>query len=262
MSFATNLTRGINYLIAGCILLVTSCSHQGNGTASGKITIATAANMQFAMEELTNQFTKNSSIDCDLVISSSGKLTAQIKQGAPFDIFVAANMKYPEEIFNSGLAETRPKIYAYGKLVLWSMTEGIHLSIDLLRNESVEHIAIANPKIAPYGMAATEVLNYYNLLDEVESKLVYGESIAQTNQFITTRSAEVGFTAMSVVLSPKIKGKGRWIALEDSTYTSIKQGAVLIKRENSNPEAQQFYDFLFSNEAKQVLKDFGYAVQE
>ncbi|WP_299259972.1 molybdate ABC transporter substrate-binding protein [uncultured Aquimarina sp.] len=227
------------------------------------ITIAAAANMQFSIAKISKAFTKQTGIQCKLVISSSGKLTAQIKEGAPYDIFVSANMKYPEEIHASDLAVYPPKVYGYGQLVLWSMHDSIQPSITILTNKSLQHIALANPKTAPYGQAAVEVLESYNIYNKVKEKLVYGESIAQTNQFITSKSLEIGFTAKSVVLSSKMKGKGHWVALDEKKYLPIKQGVVMIKTENKDFEGtQQFYNFLFSKEAKEILEDFGYLVTE
>ncbi|WP_299247041.1 molybdate ABC transporter substrate-binding protein [uncultured Aquimarina sp.] len=241
------------------LLLVLGCKQPEKDV----ITIAAAANMQFAIDEISKAFTKQTGTPCELVISSSGKLTAQIKEGAPYDIFVSANMKYPEEIHASYLAVHPPKIYAYGQLVLWSMYDNIRPSIEILKNEEVKHIALANPKTAPYGQATINVLQNNAIYDQVKSKLVYGESISQTNQFITSKSSEIGFTAKSVVLSPKMKGKGHWIALDIETYPLIKQGVVMIKTENRDfKNAQQFYDFLFSKEAKEILEDFGYLVSD
>lgn len=223
-----------------------------------KLNIAVAANMQFAMKELVNTFTDQTGIACELIISSSGKLTAQIKEGAPFDVFVSANMKYPTELFKTGYALQPPQVYAYGKLVLWSMVDGITPSVELLHHPKIKHIALANPKMAPYGTAAMEVLNYYNIATTVHDKLVFGESIAQTNQFIISKSAEIGFTAKSVVLASTMKNKGRWIDLKN-IYSPIAQGVVVIKQENHlQPQAQKFYEFLFSNAAQTILQNYGY----
>ncbi|AXT52744.1 molybdate ABC transporter substrate-binding protein [Aquimarina sp. BL5] len=239
------------------LLLLLGCKPSEKGV----ITIAAAANMQFAIGEISKIFTKQTGIQCELVISSSGKLTAQIKEGAPYDVFVSANMKYPEEIHANDLAVRPPKIYGYGQLVLWSMYDNIQPSIEMLKDQNIKHIALANPKTAPYGQAAIEVLENNGMYNQVKGKLVYGESIAQTNQFITSKSSEIGFTAKSVVLSPKMKGNGHWIALDERMYSLIEQGVVMIKRENRNfKNAQQFYDFLFSKEAKEILEDFGYLV--
>lgn len=259
--------RPANYLFITALLLFAACSNvskEGSNRHNGEpsITIAVAANMQFAMKDLIEIFTRQTGIRCELIISSSGKLTAQIKQGAPFDVFVSADMKYPNEIHKSDLAAGPPKVYAYGKLVLWSMKDGFQPSLEGLAGDSIHHIAIANPKLAPYGVAAMEVLENYQLLDGVKDKLVFGESIAQTNQFVITKSAEMGFTAMSVVLSPELKGKGRWIAIDSDSYAPIEQGVIVVNRKDGPlEEARKFYDFLSSADAQTVLKSFGYGVE-
>ena len=225
----------------------------------GRIAIAAAANMQFAIKEISDAFTKQTGIPCDLIISSSGKLTAQIKEGAPYDIFVSANMKYPNDVYKEGFAVAPPKIYAYGQLVLWSLHHDIELSVDGLSNHKIQNIALANPKTAPYGKAAVEFLKSKEVYTLLEDKLVYGESIAQTNQFITSKASEIGFTAKSVVMSPQMRGKGHWKELDNSFYTPIAQGVVLIKQENKeHMNSTKFYDFLFSKEAQKILEDFGY----
>ncbi|MEZ4985153.1 MAG: molybdate ABC transporter substrate-binding protein [Saprospiraceae bacterium] len=201
----------INFAISILIIIAFSCKNNTpNNQHAPKtaISIAVAANMQFAMEELSQSFTAKTGIPCDMTISSSGKITAQIKEGAPYDIFFSANMKYPEEIFNSGWAAKSPKIYAYGKLVLWTTRQDITPALSQLTDNKIRNIAMANPKIAPYGEAAVAVLQKNGLYKKVEDKLVFGESIAQTNHFITTGAADVGFTALSVVKSPEAAGKG------------------------------------------------------
>ncbi len=227
---------------------------------TSKLTIATAANMQFAMQALQTAFTTETGIECETIISSSGKLTAQIKEGAPFDILVSADMKYPIDLYQNGLTLGEPQIYAKGNLVLWTMLEE-EVTIDLLDKKNTKHIALANPKTAPYGAAAKEVLAHYQLLEKVESKLVFGESIAQVNQFITSQVADIGFTAKSVVLSPQIKGRGQWLALDSNIYTPINQGIALLKTDKKREEqAQMFYKFLLSTKGKEILTNFGYDV--
>ncbi len=226
-----------------------------------KLTIATAANMQFAMQALIQAFSQQTGIPCEMISSSSGKLTAQIKEGAPFDLFVSANMKYPNELFEHGLTLAQAEVYAEGRLVLWSMIDHIDLDIEHLAINEVKHIALANPKIAPYGTAAIELLTHYQLINQLEDKLVYGESIAQTNQFIVSKAVEMGFTAKSVVLSPAMKGKGHWVELDTALYSPIEQGVVIINRQRGQAaQAQQFYAFLFSAQAKVILEQFGYVV--
>jgi len=225
---------------------------------SQKIIIATAANAQFAINELVDTFTNQTNIDCDIVVSSSGKLTAQISEGAPYDIFISADMKYPESLHTKDKTLSPPQIYAYGKLALWSRNKDSYLDFQNLKNQDIRHIAIANPKTAPYGVAALETLQKQGIYEAVKSKLVYGESISQVNQFIYFGTADVGFTAMSVVLSPRMKNEGIWTEIEAVNHAPIAQGAALINRKGAHPEAVRFYEFLFSPKAKKILQKYGY----
>ena len=236
-------------------LLFFSCKKKSNTV----LTIATAANMQFAIKELTQLFSQKTGIDYEVIISSSGKLTAQIQKGAPFDIFISANMKYPNQLFQKGFTHHPPQIYAYGKLVLWTMKKEIKPSLDILTNKKIKHIALPNPKTAPYGEAVIALLQHQHIFEKIEKKLVFGESIAQTNQFISSQAAEIGFTSKSIVLSKKMKNKGTWIALNSDIYPPIAQGIVLLKnRTTHQTEAQQFLDFIFSKKAKEILEKLGY----
>lgn len=244
------------FIISLSLLLLACSPHR-----SEILTIATAANMQWAMQEITQSFTDKTGIPCETVISSSGKLTAQIQAGAPFDVFVSADMQYPTALFQQGLTTAEPTVYAYGQLVLWSRVEGLEPSVDLLTRDLIRHIALPNPKTAPYGVAAVEVLRYYNIYDAVEEKLVFGESVAQANQFIVSQAAEIGFTAKAVVLSPNLQGTGHWQELNPDTYSPIAQGVVVLAQETGPSEqAQSFYDFLRSKEGQEILVKFGYTV--
>jgi molybdate transport system substrate-binding protein len=245
-------------LVIYLIILFVSCQLDN----TSKLTIATAANVQFAMAELTAEFTNETGIEAEIIRGSSGKLLAQIMEGAPYDVFVSADTKYPNTLFEAGKTEEKPAIYGYGKLVLWSNKNGIEPSIKILSTDSITHIAMANPKTAPYGVATEEILKHYGIYEQVKDKLVLGESIGQTNQFINSGAAEIGFTAKSVVLSPQLANNGKWIGLDSTTHTPIAQGVVVIKKEGKNTEqAQEFYRFLFSEKAKTVLKRFGYSTK-
>ena len=161
------------------------------------------------------------------------------------------------------MAAEPPKVYAQGLLVLWSAKQNIQPKADLkfLLDNHIQHIAIANPKTAPYGMAAEFILKKYDLYDKISSKLVNGESITQTTQFIATQAADVGFTAKAIVISDEMKGK--WVELNRNDYPPIKQAAVLLKhgQQNHAAESKKFYDFLFSSEAKIIYQRFGYIIQ-
>ncbi|WP_435623821.1 molybdate ABC transporter substrate-binding protein [Flagellimonas sp.] len=213
------------------------------------------------MKSIVDSFSAKTNIDCEIILGSSGKLTAQIVEGAPYDIFVSADTKYPNELYRSKQTEGSPKIYAEGKLVLWTLLEDLDPSIPLLQTDTIRHIALANPKTAPYGLAALEVLESQPFYERIANKLVFGESINQTNQFIISKSAEIGFTSKAVVLSPEMQNKGRWIAIPDETYPKLLQSAVLIKKEkNASKQAKAFYTFLFSEDAQKILKQYGYSI--
>ncbi|MDE1919988.1 MAG: molybdate ABC transporter substrate-binding protein [Candidatus Omnitrophica bacterium] len=229
--------------------------------AAGGITVAAAANLQFTLDDLKAQFTRETGIDVKTVIASSGKLTSQIANGAPFDVFLSADMKYPEAVFKEGLSLRPPKVYAYGVLVLWTMrNEDLSKGLGGLGEAGVKKIALADPRLAPYGRQAVNAMKYAHLYPGIIPKLVYGESIAQTNEFITTGAADVGFTAESIVLSPNMKGKGRWVEVDPRSYKPIAQGAVVLKYAPHAPEAKKFYDFLFSAPARATFKKYGYSL--
>ncbi|GAB3011212.1 molybdate ABC transporter substrate-binding protein [Spirosoma pulveris] len=221
--------------------------------------VAVAANAQFVMEQLKTTYQKRTGTAIEMIVNSSGKLTTQIQQGAPYDVFLSADMQYPQTLHKSGLTVDTPVIYAYGSLVLWSTGDlPINADLSVLANTAVRHIAIANPETAPYGEAAISYLKFKKLLDKVKPKLVYGESIAQVNQYILSGAAEVGFTAKSVVLDPGLSKKGHWIDLPQTGYAPIAQGVVILKRTSQEKAARQFVQFLRSPEARRTLQQFGY----
>ncbi len=233
--------------------------------ADKKITVAVAANMQYAFKALQQEYEKKTGTRIDAIIGSSGKLTQQITEGAPFDIFISADTKYPQTLYQSHLTADTPKVYANGVLVLWSVKPGVKPAANLLvlLADNIKSIAIANPKTAPYGVAAEEILKNYNLFDKVQSKIVYGESITQTSQYIASQAADVGFTAKAIVLSDEMKGKGIWVDLDEKQYAPIAQAAAVLKygKENHAEVSQKFYDYLYSSSAKKILRKFGYIVK-
>lgn len=233
--------------------------------AQTKLTVAVAANMQYTMQELIAEFNKTDKTTIDVVLGASGKLTQQIQNGAPFDIFISADKEYPQKLAGNHLTLEPPKVYAQGLLVLWSVKPGIQPSKDLkfLLGTTIKSIAIANPKTAPYGSAAEFILKKYALYDKVSSKLVTGESISQTSQFIATQNADIGFTAKSIVISTEMKGKGKWVELTAGDYPPIEQSAVLLThaRQSNEAAARKFYTFLYSEKAKAIYNKLGYIVK-
>lgn len=246
-----------NALLLLFTIILYSCSKP-----SEKIVVATAANVQYVMEEIKDAFEKDSGKEVEIIVSSSGKLTAQIQQGAPYDVFVSADTKYPAEIYKNGGSDEAPKIYASGQLVLWAINiPKDRLTLDSLQSNMIKKIAIPNPKFAPYGEAALEVLKKNPNFKKLETKLVYGESISQTAQYITTGAAEIGFNALSIVLSPEMKSRGNWVLVDSTLYAPIHQSAILLKHSKTSIKRQSskdFYDFLYSEKAKEIFKKYGY----
>ncbi len=224
-----------------------------------ELRIAVAANAQFVAKVLAADFKKQSGISPELVVGASGKLTTQIEQGAPFDVFLSADMKYPQELYSKGLTTAKPKEYAYGKLVLWTM-KSAHLNNGLagLKSAEFKKVAVANPKLAPYGEAAIQAFNKLKIYTALQPKIVYGESIAQVNQYLLTGAADAALTAKAVVLDPEQADKGRWVDVPQGLYKPIAQGVIVVKTSNHKKQAQQFYTYLFSNKAQKIFKQYGY----
>jgi len=239
------------------LLLISSLS-------ASSLKVAVASNVRFAFKEIATAYEKKTGVKIITIVSSSGKLTAQIEHGAEFDLFLSANMKYPIYLSSKQLAATKPKVYAYGRLVLWSTNKKVDISLNALKDKVVRKIAIPNPKLAPYGVQAIRVLEKHNIKDEVSSKIVWGESISQTTKYIYSRAADIGITAKSVVLSPRLKGVGRWIELDEKDYRPIAQGIVILKYgyENNKKLSVDFYDFIFSSEGRKILIKYGYKIDE
>ncbi|MFD1140402.1 molybdate ABC transporter substrate-binding protein [Larkinella insperata] len=220
-----------------------------------KVRVAVAANAQFVMEKLQAGFKKKTGLEIEPIVNSSGKLTTQIQNGAPFDVFLSADMEYPAAVDKAGMAATKPKIYAYGLLVLWTRADiDPAPGIAVLNDKRIHKIAVANPRMAPYGAAAVAVMAQQKRLDILQPKIVYGESIAQVNQYLISGAVEAGFTAKSVVLEPSMQGRGRWANVKGAA--PIAQGVVLLK--GAKAHARQFYDYLFSPEARAIFRRYGY----
>lgn len=232
---------------------------------AGEINIAVAANVSYAIDELKAEFAKtNPDTKVQVTLGSSGKLTAQIKNGAPYGLFMAANMKYPDALYKDKIATTKPVVYAQGALAyLSSQKHDFSKGIKLLESKNIEKIAIANPKTAPYGKAAIEAIKNSGLLDKVQSKFVYAESISQTVTYAIT-AADIGFIAKSSLYSPKMKQYKKdinWVDVDAALYTPIKQGIVLLKTSKNASEYKAFYDFILSDSAKNIFKKYGYIVK-
>ena len=227
------------------------------------ISVAVAANVQYVFDDLRRAFKAESGHDLQPIFNSSGKLSAQILLGAPFDVFLSADMDLPERLYAEGKAVARPRMYAQGLLVLWS-TRDIDLTHwqSLLTDAKIKRIALANPRLAPYGEQSMKLLETVQLDQKIKSKLLFGESIAQTNQYIYSGVADLGFTAKSVVLSKEMAEQGKWINLPLEAYQPIEQGIVVLSygQQHHRRAAQAFYQFMFGAKARAILTQAGYGV--
>lgn len=225
---------------------------------ASQVRIAVASNVSYVIKPLIKAFNKEHKIKVSFVIGSSGKLTAQIRNRAPFDILLSANMKYPNALYTDKLAKKEPKIYAKGSLSLFSYKDRELTTISII-NE-VKRIAVANPKTAPYGKATFEALEKTNLLEKNIKKFVYAENISQAVQYSMT-ATDLGFIATSSLYSPKMKRFKKdinYLEISPKLYNPINQGAVLV---SDNKSAIVFYEFLFSKKAKEIFKKYGYSVE-
>lgn len=214
------------------------------------------------MKVLSNQFEKETGNKVLLSVGSTAKLYAQIRSGAPFDIFFAADETTPERLEQeSAIVPDSRFTYATGRLVLWSaLADGVDAKGDVLKSGRFRHLAIAAPKLAPYGAAALQTLNQLVLDERLKPKLVQGESIGQTYSFVASGNAELGFVALSQVYENGqiLRGSG-WV-VPDSLHTPLRQDAVLLARASGNPAAKAFLAFIKTNDAKTVIRSFGYAI--
>ncbi len=229
-----------------------------------EIKIAVAANVSYAIHPLIQAFHQSHpEIQVQPILGSSGKLTAQIQHGSPVGLFLSANMKYPDALYAKGDAVTKPVIYAEGALALLSVKEqDFSKGLALLQEKKIHKIAIANPKTAPYGVAAKEALKRAKLYEILKPKFVYGESISQTVTY-TTKAADIGLIAKSSLFSPQMrqfKEGVNWSEVDSSLYTPIAQGMVILKEGKDNPEIKAFYDFMLGEKAKEILHTFGYKI--
>jgi molybdate transport system substrate-binding protein len=223
--------------------------------------VAVAANLQGVIKVLGKDFKQKTGIEIEPIVGSSGNLSTQIKNGAPFDLFLSADMNFPESLNKEGFATKEPAVYAYGSLIICSTQNiGFQNWERLLLTERIKKIAIANPAIAPYGKAAEESLKLKGILDDIKNKVVTGESIAQVNTYITTGAVDVGFTTRALVKDAEGKTTLYWKEIDPKSYTPIKQGMIIIKHAKDNADALKFYEYMLSPAAKAILKEYGYGV--
>lgn len=248
--------KSIQSLLLVCSLLFAISAH------AEKVTVAAAADLKFAMDEIVATFKNANPVDeVEVIYGSSGKFHTQIQQGAPYDLYFSADIGFPRELAEAGLAASEVKPYALGRIVLWSASlDASKMTLASLTDPKIARIAIANPKHAPYGKRAEEALRASGLWENVEPKLVYGENIAHTAQFVQTGNAQVGIIALSLAISPELASKGGYWLIPDDLHEPLEQGFIITKRAESNTLAKRFADYMSSKPARVVMTKYGFTL--
>ena len=231
---------------------------------AGEITVAAAADLTFAFKDVGARFQRETGNSIKLSYGSSGNFLSQIENGAPYDMFFSADVAYPKRLEAAGLAEPGTLYeYATGKLVIWVPAKSkldISQGLKVLLDPSISKIAIANPKHAPYGAAAVAAMRHQGIYDRIESKLVMGENISQTAQFVQSGNADAGLLALSLALAPAMKDTGRYLEVPLADYPPIIQAAVILKSARNKEIAKRFLKFLKEAGTVALMRRYGFLV--
>jgi molybdate transport system substrate-binding protein len=254
LSFYQSTSMKFIKCIGFTLLLVFTLS-----TEAKPVHVAVAANFSNTMQRLVTEFEKTSDYQIAVSFGSSGKFYAQIKQGAPYELFFSADQAKPDALQRDGLVITASRFtYAIGRLAVWSARPDFVNQIEFkLKQGAFNKLAIANPKAAPYGAAALEVLIHIGLIDATQSKLVRGENIAQTYQFVSSGNADLGFIALSQLFGRNVPQGSYWL-VPDTMHQAIKQDVVLLRTAAKSQGAKAFLDFMHTDKARSIITEFGY----
>ena len=253
-------------LISRLLAFVVLSSHTALAQEQEKpaaLTVAAAADLSSALREIAQSYERKTGVGLKLSFGSSGMLRQQIRNGAPFDVFLSADMEYPRQLISAGTAEADSlSQYAQGKLVLWipadSHLDLVHQGMNALLDPAVKKIAIANPQHAPYGRAGLAALKHAGLYDRVKDRLVIGENVAQAAQFVESGNAQAGLIARAHAVAPGMQNKGRYWEVPAEYYPALFQGAVVVSSSRHKKEALEFMGYLKSAEASDILGKYGF----
>jgi molybdate transport system substrate-binding protein len=245
----------VRMFIFVCLLVIGQTAH-----AEEKLTVAAAADLKFALDEVVSLFGKtHPDMQVTTIYGSSGSFDTQIRQGAPYDMYFSADIAYPRALYNEGYAASPVQPYALGRIVLWSTTQPISTLSDLA-DARFQRIAIANPQHAPYGQRAAEALKAAGVWDKVAAKLVYGENVAQTAQFVQSDNAQAGIIALSLALSPELSKQGRYVLIPEALHQPLEQGFIITHRAAQNRSAHEFARFMGSPEVRTLMARYGFTL--
>jgi molybdate transport system substrate-binding protein len=228
------------------------------------LTIAAASDLQSAMQELTSHFENETGKSVKAIYGSSGNFFQQVQNGAPYDMFFSANLDFPKKLEESGLTEAGSFYqYARGKIVIWVRNDSqvnLEHGLQALLDPRIKKIAVANPLHAPYGQAAVAAMRKAGIYEKVKDKFVLGENISQTASFVTSGAADIGIVALSLALSPNMKGKGRYVDIPPSEYPALNQACVILNSSKNKTLAQRFLAYVKSEAARKQLATYGFDV--
>lgn len=224
------------------------------------ITVAAAADLRFVLEDLTTLYQKMYPQDrLKFIYGASGNFYNQIRAGYPIDVFMSADTHFPKLLYQGGLCYA-PRSYAIGKLAIFTTKSYINVSNPREALLKANKIAIANPRVAPYGVAGISTLHCYHMYNAVKNKIVYGENIIQTAQFVASSNADVGLISYSLLLAPQLNYKGKYVLIPQTCYQPIVQGACVVKSTKHKNASIRFFNFLYSPRAVAIWKSFGYGI--
>jgi len=234
--------------------------------AQQTLRVAAAADLEPVLPRILTEFTQGTGIHADATFQASAALAAQIENGAPFDLFLSADLSYPKRLIDAGLADTAgspdsttPITYAKGTLVLWARRDSklTPPSLELLRDPGLQRLAIANPERAPYGQAAVAAMSNLKLYDSLRTRLVTAENIAQAAQFVDSGNADAGLISLTSAMTARLSASGRYFIIPNDLYPPIEQGAVIVARTTHRAAAHKLLDYLLSRPVQKQLSEAG-----
>jgi molybdate transport system substrate-binding protein len=248
-------------LVAFLIGLAVAGASCASRTGQQVLSVAAAADLQFALDELSRGFrSTHPAVDLRIAYGSSGNFFAQIQNQAPFALFLSADIDYPRQLLHLGIGVPDSLfIYALGRIAVWVPAASALDPATALQSPAVHHLAIANPQHAPYGRAAEAALHKLGLYDRVKDKLVFGENVAQTFEFVQSGAADAGIIALSLARAPSVRKQGRYWEVPSDAYPKMEQGGIIVK---DSPAARDFRDFLLSPAGARVLETYGFSIPE
>ena len=253
-------TKNSEFAVKRFLLSLAACLTMAVSAHAGEVSVAVAANFTAPMQKIASLFEQDTGHKATLAFGSTGRFYAQIKNGAPFDLLLSADDETPAKLAKEGLAVDASRFtYAIGKLALWSKQPGLVDAQGLvLKSGTFDKIAVADPKLAPYGAAAVEVMTQLGVLNTLRPKFVQGENIAQTHQFVATQNAQLGFVAMSQVMADGRLVEGSVWAVPATLYSPLRQDAVLLNKGQGNAAATALLQYLKGDKARAVIRGYGY----